>query len=328
MAKLPGIYELMATTASPAINFGRGILGYQDPFMTKTMQDRMAELEAEKGPTGNVGYEDYGLPVTKPGGRFTGGIFDLALNNPVDFGLAGSVGRYSYSPEGRTGLKYDFTPDIDTGSTDNALLDFINEGGIKGKLSNIGKTISNALVSPLNAYEFNTADIQSRIDAARNREALNEQGLLSLDDAGLTTPAYEDFSQVARPGLNLGFAKQAGKGLLSLFTKNPVIKGIGGLLGLLGNKANLPGIVGGQDLRGDTGFDTFRRSTSLANFVQRRRDQKAREEAAARGLAKQRQAALQSMRGPIGGSGGGGVSAPGSGAHGMAGRAAGGYQDL
>ena len=62
-------------------------------------------------------------------------------------------------------------------------------------------------------------------------------------------------------------------------------------------------------------------------LTQAARDQSAREEAAARGLAKQRQAALQSMRGPIGG-GDGGVSAPGSGAHGMAGRAAGGYQDL
>jgi len=102
---------------------------------------------------------------------------------------------------------------------------------------------------------------------------------------------------------------------------------VGGLLGLLGDRANLTGTVGGQDLRGDTGLDTFRRSTSLADFVQRRRDQKAREEAAAQGLAKQRQAALQSIRGPIGG-GDGGVSAPGSGAHGMAGRAAGGYQDL
>ena len=68
----------------------------------------------------------------------------------------------------------------------------------------------------------------------------------------------------------------------------------------------MPGTVGGQDLRGDTGLDTFRRSTSLANFVQRRRDQQAREEAAARGLAKQRQAALQSMRGPIGRGGEGG----------------------
>ena len=65
MAKLPGAYELMATAASPAINFTRGLLGYQDPFLTQTMQDRMTELEAEKGPTGSIGYEDYDLPTAE-----------------------------------------------------------------------------------------------------------------------------------------------------------------------------------------------------------------------------------------------------------------------
>ena len=149
MAKLPGIYELMATAASPAINFGRGLLGYQDPFTTQTMRDRMAELEAEKGPTGNVGYEDYGLQTATPGGRFTGGLMGLALNNPVDFGLAGSIGRYSYGPEGRTGLTYDFTPDQDTGSTGSATLDFINRGGLKGALSRMG-TAQAAEVTPQN----------------------------------------------------------------------------------------------------------------------------------------------------------------------------------
>ena len=149
MAKLPGIYELMATAASPAINFGRGLLGYQDPFTTQTMRDRMAELEAEKGPTGNIGYEDYGLQTATPGGRFTGGLMGLALNNPVDFGLAGSIGRYSYGPQGRTGLTYDFTPDQDTGSTGSATLDFINRGGLKGALSRMG-TAQAAEVTPQN----------------------------------------------------------------------------------------------------------------------------------------------------------------------------------
>ena len=140
MAKLPGAYELMATAASPAINFTRGLLGYQDPFRTQTMQDRMTELESKKGTTGSIGYEDYGLPVSKPGGRFTGGLFDLALSNPVDFGLAGSVGRYGFGPEGRTGLKYDFTPDQDTGSTGNVFLDYINRGGFKNTLANLNLT--------------------------------------------------------------------------------------------------------------------------------------------------------------------------------------------
>jgi len=130
-------YEVMASAASPVINFGRGILGYQDPFLTQTMQDRMLELEAQKGPSGSIGYEDYGLPVSAPGGRFTGGLPSLLLSNPIDFGLAGSVGRYGYGPDGRTGLKYDFTPDQDTGSTGSGILDFINRGGVKNYISNL-----------------------------------------------------------------------------------------------------------------------------------------------------------------------------------------------
>jgi len=140
-------YELMATAASPAINFGRGLLGYQDPFLTQTMQDRMLELEAQKGPSGSIGYEDYGLPVSTPGGRFTGGLPSLFLSSPVDFGLAGSVGRYGYGPEGRTGLEYDFTPNPNTGSTGNAILDFINRGGLKNAVSGMG-TAQAAEVTP------------------------------------------------------------------------------------------------------------------------------------------------------------------------------------
>ena len=140
-------YELMATAASPAINFGRGLLGYQDPFLTQTMQDRMLELEAQKGPSGSIGYEDYGLPVSIPGGRSTGGLPSLFLSSPVDFGLAGSVGRYGYGPEGRTGLEYDFTPDPNTGSTGNAILDFINRGGLKNAVSGMS-TAQAAEVTP------------------------------------------------------------------------------------------------------------------------------------------------------------------------------------
>ena len=172
MAKLPGAYELMATAASPAINFGRGLLGYQDPFTTQTMQDRMAELEAEKGPTGSIGYEDYGLQTATPGGRFTGGLMGLALNNPVDFGLAGSVGRYGFSPQGRTGLEYNFTPDQDTGSTGNAMLDFINAGGLKGAFSRMGTAQASDLPGiPSNSLErdfpgMSTGDI---IESMNNR---------------------------------------------------------------------------------------------------------------------------------------------------------------
>jgi len=135
--KLPGAYEYMATMAAPAINFGRGILGYQDPFLTQTMQNRMAEIEGERT-QGNVGYDEYGLVPSA--GRFTGGLFDLAINRPADFALAGSIGKYDFGPEGRKGLEYNFTPDQDTGSTGNVLLDYINRGGVKNTLANLNLT--------------------------------------------------------------------------------------------------------------------------------------------------------------------------------------------
>ena len=169
MAKLPGVYELMATAASPAINFGRGILGYQDPFTTQTMQDRMAELEAGRT-KGNIGYEDYGLQTATPGGRFTGGLMDLALNNPVDFGLAGSIGRYSFSPQGRTGLNYDFTPDQDTGSTGSAMLDFINAGGLKGAFSKMGQAQA-AEITPSNTGIMSTPYTDRIMDPGSMRSA-------------------------------------------------------------------------------------------------------------------------------------------------------------
>jgi len=131
-------------------------------------------------------------------------------------------------------------------------------------------------------------DIEAIIEARKNREILNKQGLLSLDDAGLMIPNYEEFSQKAKPGLNIDFAKQIGSSALGLLTGNPFIGLLAKGIGALGNRFSLPGVRGGADLRGDTGFDTFRRSTSLADFFQRRRDKKAREDAAKRGADKQR----------------------------------------
>ena len=143
------------------------------------------------------------------------------------------------------------------------------------------------------------------------------------DDAGREEEYYEDFPQKFNPGFNMDFAKQLGSGILGLATNNPLAGLVAKGLGYLGDKFSLPGVVGGADLRGDTGLDTFRRSTSLQDFFQRRRDQNAREEAAARGLAKQRNQALQAMTsnqaygGNQGGNGGGGfadnsnASAPG-----------------
>ena len=109
-----------------------------------------------------------------------------------------------------------------------------------------------------------------------------------MDNAGLEEDSYENFAQIANPGFNLPYARQIGSGLASLFTKNPMVGLITRGIGYLGDRTRLPGVVGGADLRGDTGFDTFRRSTSFADFFQRKRDQDAREAAATRGADKQR----------------------------------------
>ena len=122
-----------------------------------------------------------------------------------------------------------------------------------------------------------------------------------IDDAGLTLSDYEDFEPVAKPGLNLDFARQLGSTALGLLTGNPLVGLIAKGLGALGERTGLTGVVGGQNLRGDTTFDTFRRSTSLADFAQRMRDKKAREAAAARGSVKELQSRID--RGDFDGSG-------------------------
>ena len=137
----------------------------------------------------------------------------------------------------------------------------------------------------------------------------NPNYLAPIDDAGLEADydLYESFAPVARPGFNFPYAAQIGSGLASIFTKNPMVNLFSRGIGYLADRTRLPGVVGGADLRGDTGFDTFRRSTSFADFFQRKRDQEAREDAAARGLAKQQNQALQAMTSnqAYGGNGGG-----------------------
>ena len=142
------------------------------------------------------------------------------------------------------------------------------------------------------APELDINDIQSRIDAAKNRETLNKAGLMTLDDAGLITEPYETFAEKAKPGLNIDFAKQLGSSALGLITGNPFIGLLARGIGALGDRLNLTGVRGGVDLRGDTTFDTFRRSTSFANFLQRQRDKRAREEAAMRGSVKDLQSRI------------------------------------
>ena len=200
MAKLPGIYEYMATMGAPAINFGRGLLGYQDPFLTQTMQDRMKEIEGGRT-QGNVGYDEYGLVPSA--GRFTGGLMDLAINRPADFALAGSIGKYDFGPEGRKGLEYNFTPDPDTGSTGSAMLDFINRGGVKGALSRMG-TAQAAEVTPQNE----PMDIEDFLGTS------TPQDLGFIDDAPQIKEAiYQD--RIMNPNLP-GFAFQPKESLRSI----------------------------------------------------------------------------------------------------------------
>ena len=185
--------------------------------------------------------------------------------------------------------------------------------GIMSNLSNLFG--SSAMADEVDKSVVNVDSVKSAINAARNREALNKAGLMSLDDAGLTPESYEKFKEVAKPGLNKQFAKQLGYSALGLITGNPIIGLIARGLGALAGRGGLTGIRGGVDLRGDTGFDTFRRSTSLADFFQRRRDKKAREAAARRGEIKQLQQRID--KGDFGGKGdNGGGGFKGSGGYG------------
>ena len=157
--------------------------------------------------------------------------------------------------------------------------------GLGDKITSMGKTIKDLFGATAFAKEPDS--IEDFIEAAKVREALNQQGLMSLDDAGLITPAYENFAQVAKPGFNLDFAKQLAKqgvtGILSAI--NP----LAGLAArVLSSMPGRVGVQGGVALRGDTNLDTFARSTSFADFAQRMRDKRAREDAAARGAAKQK----------------------------------------
>ena len=159
-----------------------------------------------------------------------------------------------------------------------------------------GISLPDSFFSPAFAPELSLEELQG----IQNRQALNRAGIMAIDDAGITIPAYENFAQVARPGFNLDFAKQLGKQALTsaITAVNPIVGLIARGLGSLPGRT---GIVGGVDLRGDTTFDTFGRSTSLADFAQRQRNKRAREEAARRGSIKDLQSRID--RGDFGGSG-------------------------
>ena len=110
------------------------------------------------------------------------------------------------------------------------------------------------------------------------------------DDAGLEEEYYEQFPETGtiRSGIQSLFNKVRGSKIAQAFlgTINPIFGGIAGLAG------GFPGIRGGVGLRGDTTLDTFRRSTTLADFAQRMRDKRAREDAARRGSIKDLQSRI------------------------------------
>ena len=157
-------------------------------------------------------------------------------------------------------------------------------------------SLPDSFFTPAFAPELSLEELQE----IQNRNALDKAGLMALDDAGLDMgPIVDEFSQKAKPGLNIDFAKQLGSRALGLITGNPFIGLLARGIGALGDRFSLPGVRGGVDLRGDTTFDTFRRSTSIANFLQRQRDKRAREEAAMRGSVKDLQSRID--RGDFGG---------------------------
>ena len=226
----------------------------------------------------------------------------MALTASLPYDTIQGIQRAFKGFEPQTGiLDYDEIPDAPTFrdigksiAAENPIDSLIGRtyGAILGtgdKLTSMGKTVKDAFSG--SAFAKEPDNIEDFIEAAKVREALNQQGLMAIDDAGLTTPAYEDFAQVAKPGFNLDFAKQLAKqgvtGILSAI--NP----LAGLAArVLSSMPGRVGVQGGVALRGDTNLDTFARSTSFADFAQRMRDKRAREDAARRGSRKDLQSRI------------------------------------
>jgi hypothetical protein len=111
--------------------------------------------------------------------------------------------------------------------------------GLGDKLTGYGKSLADMFGSNAMAEEsmVNVDNVKSAINAARNREALNRQGLMALDDAGLTMSPYEEFAQVAKPGFNFNRAgnfltnvKDKGMNFLGS-SKDLALRGIGSIIG-------------------------------------------------------------------------------------------------
>ena len=105
--------------------------------------------------------------------------------------------------------------------------------GLGDKLTSLGKTIGDAFISPAYAPELD--DIEAIIEARKNRENLNRQGLMALDDAGLNTAAMVDeFSQTSKPRFDLRnlLTNVKDKGVNMLGSgKELALRGIGSIIG-------------------------------------------------------------------------------------------------
>ena len=294
-------------------------LGGHQVINTKSQIDFLNNLANQTNEKrGILSYDDYG---TK---------FNLSdLKDPTAFSTAMTMGGTGFTKSDTgditySGGKYDFdgaVPFIDEGglmgkayNLGGKTADLVrsirqNSPGVRGTsyfddidISQPPGTNVGIMKNLDNLFGFNKAmaeesmvnvdNVKSAINAARNREALNRQGLMALDDAGLISDPYETFTQVAKPGFNKQFAKQLGSTALSFITKNPLAALFTKGLGALAGRGGFTGVRGGQNLYGDTTFNTFGKSTSLADFFQRLRDKKAREAAAARGSVKELQSRI------------------------------------
>ena len=105
--------------------------------------------------------------------------------------------------------------------------------GLGDKLKSYGKTISDAIISPAYAPELD--DIESIIEARKNRELLNRKGLMALDDAGLNTAAMiDEFSPTSKPRFDVrNFLTNVKDKGLDMFGsgKEIALRGIGSLFG-------------------------------------------------------------------------------------------------
>jgi len=249
--------------------------------------------------------KDYSLPYSGDLANFTKAMLDQRVPQTMAERAAGvlqstSLGQGIYDLAGRTQDIVSGIRQRNPGITGTGYFDDVNISQAPGTdVGSVGKTLSGFAKSIGDL--FSGSAIATEADVAKaiaDRAALDRQGLMALDDAGLVTPAYEDFAQVARPGLNLGFAKQLGKRLgTGILTALSLPAGLAAKV--LSGMPGRVGVQGGVALRGDTNLDTFGRSTSFADFAQRMRDKRAREAAATRGSVKDLQSRID--RGDFGG---------------------------